>query len=400
MKCQNTLWIPFLLLAGCTTVPMPEYAAKGLPVPAAVVSENGDAGADADGWVAADPVAGRSSAITSDTLVRFAGQPNRRMAFTAALQMSVDDADAALKMAQEINSRAGGYTQEVDNFQTTLKVPLGKAEEVLEKIEKLGTVTSRRISGEDLTDQLVDLDVRFKNMETLRARLTALLAESKKVEDTLKIEQELNRVTTDLERLQAQLKNANNRVAYVDMTVSFNASDPQPAPRISFPVPWIARLGSSAGKAVPTANGCDRQPFEMELPPDFVAVSSDGVEFNAVSADDCVLRLTRRDDLKGGSPAFWGELIKRSLSELNNYTITGRETFINHEGIRGELFTADRNIGRSSFRYQLLFFHFGKGFLTDNELYLVEFWGPADAFDLHAKQVKEVYDTVDLSIWH
>ena len=373
MKCQNTLWIPFLLLAGCTTVPMPEYAAKGLPVPAAVVSENGDAGADADGWVAADPVAGRSSAITSDTLVRFAGQPNRRMAFTAALQMSVDDAEAALKMAQEINSRAGGYTQEVDNFQTTLKVPLGKAEEVLEKIEKLGTVTSRRISGEDLTDQLVDLDVRFKNMETLRARLTALLAESKKVEDTLKIEQELNRVTTDLERLQAQLKNANNRVAYVDMTVSFNASDPQPATRISFPVPWIARLGSSAG---------------------------DGVEFNAVSADDCVLRLTRRDDLKGGSPAFWGELIKRSLSELNNYTITGRETFINHEGIRGELFTADRNIGRSSFRYQLLFFHFGKGFLTDNELYLVEFWGPADAFDLHAKQVKEVYDTVDLSIWH
>lgn len=148
------------------------------------------------------------------------------MAFTAALQMSVDDAEAALKMAQEINSRAGGYTQEVDNFQTTLKVPLGKAEEVLEKIEKLGTVTSRRISGEDLTDQLVDLDVRLKNLETLRARLTALLAESKKVEDTLKIEQELNRVTTDLERLQAQLKNANNRVAYVDMTVSFNASDP------------------------------------------------------------------------------------------------------------------------------------------------------------------------------
>ena len=385
MKYISLFPIPFLLLTGCTSSTMMHHL---MPVAESI-----------DGFVAQEaPVAESINGYVGNSC--FERTEERKMAFTAILQMSVDDVDAAMKMAQAINRKAGGYTQEVDNFQTTLKVPQGKADEVLEEIEKLGTVIACWITGEDLTDQLVDLDVRINNLETLRTRLTALIAESKKIEDTLKIEQELNRVTIGLEHLQAQLKNANNRVAYVNMTISFNAVDPQPVPCITLPVPWVAQLGSSAGKAVPTANGCARQPFDMELPPDFVAVSSDGVEFNAVSSDDCVLRLTRRDDLKGGSPAFWGELIKRSLSELNNYTITGRETFINHEGIRGELFTADRNIGRSSFRYQLLFFHFGKGFLTDNELYLVEFWGPADAFDLHAKQVKEVYDTVDLSIWH
>ena len=384
MKYISLFPIPFLLLTGCTSSTMMRNL---MPVAESI-----------DGFVAQEaPVAESINGYVGNSC--FEQTEERKMAFTAILQMGVDDVDAAMKMAQAINRKAGGYTQEVDNFQTTLKVPQGKADEVLEEIEKLGTVIARWITGEDLTDQLVDLDVRINNLETLRTRLTALLAESKKIEDTLKIEQELNRVTIGLEHLQAQLKNANNRVAYVNMTISFNAVDPQPATRISFPVPWVAQLGSSAGKAIPTANGCARQPFDMELPPDFVAVSGDGVEFNAVSADGCVLRLTRRDDLEGGSPAFWGELIKCSLSELNNYTIIGRETFINHEGIRGELFTADRNIGRSSFRYQLLFFHFGKGFLTDNELYLVEFWGPTDAFELHAKQVKEAYDTADLSIW-
>ena len=84
-----------------------------------------------DGFVAQEaPVAESINGYVGNSC--FEQTEERKMAFTAILQMSVDDVDAAMKMAQAINRKAGGYTQEVDNFQTTLKVPQGKADEVLE----------------------------------------------------------------------------------------------------------------------------------------------------------------------------------------------------------------------------------------------------------------------------
>lgn len=335
---------------------------------------------------------------------RFLVAEGRKMAFTASLNMSVDDPAAALEAARTLTGQAGGYVQEVNDYRVTLKIPVAKAEEVMAAIEKLGSVTSRRIVGEDLSEQVADLNIRLDNLEKLRARLAELLKRADKVEDMLKIEQELSRVTTDLERLTAQLRNATNRIEFVTLNVAFNQTAPMPRPAETVPIPWVAELGSTSGKCDYPMNGRDDLPFELELPDGFVAVYSSSSyggprEFVAVSADDCVIKLSRRDDLKGGTLSFWSELIERALTRINNYVILENREFRNDEGIRGQLISAERTVGREKYRYQVLIFDFGRGFLTDNELYLVESWGPGKAFETHVPELEKAMESADLSIW-
>ena len=145
---------------------------------------------------------------------KFRGEAGRQMAYTASLTLNVDDTGAALAQSQEIVRKSGGYTQDVSNYRVVLRIPAAKAETAVDQIEKLGTVLSRRITGEDLTEQVSDLGIRLDNLQKLRLRLAELLKRSAKVEELLKVEQELARVTTEIEQLQARLKQAENRIRF------------------------------------------------------------------------------------------------------------------------------------------------------------------------------------------
>ena len=115
----------------------------------------------------------------------FRGEAGRKMAFTASLTLNVDDTGAALAQSQEIVRKSGGYTQDISNYRTVLRIPAAQAESVVAQIEKLGTVLARRITGEDLTEQVSDLGIRLDNLQKLRLRLAELLKRSAKVEELL-----------------------------------------------------------------------------------------------------------------------------------------------------------------------------------------------------------------------
>lgn len=331
---------------------------------------------------------------------RFRGEAGRKMAYTASLTLNVDDAAAALAQSQEIVRKSGGYTQDVSNYRVVLRIPAAKAETAMGQIEKLGTVQSRRITGADLTEQVSDLGIRLDNLQKLRVRLSELLKRSAKVEELLKVEQELARVTTEIEQLQARLKQAENRINYVTLTVSFQNTARRPAqagPVI--PLDWVRKLGSSTGKSSIQVNGRSTLPFSLKLPENFVTVYADSNEAAAVSADDCVIRLTRRDNLSGGSLAFWEQLIRRALTETNNYTITENREVQTSEGLNAYRISAKRNVGKEVFHYRLLIVPFNTWFRGDGELFLVEAWGPGKAYERLMPQLDAMDSTLDLSFW-
>lgn len=247
-----------LLIAGCTAV---EYGMNdSMPPPSAVV----ETAADTDGWAAADsapaaPAAGYSGSLPEGN--RFEQQKGRRMTYTAELSLQVDNLPDVLRKAEELVKAAGGYVQESGDNGGILRIPVEKADEVLRKIEAFGTVGSRRIVGTDVTDTVVDAEIRLNNLKTLRTRLLALLEKSDKVEDTLKIEQELNRVVTEIERYEGRLALLNNRISYVTLTLRLNQSAPVVfVPKL--PVPWVASVGET-GK-LPSPNGRKNMPFDLD----------------------------------------------------------------------------------------------------------------------------------------
>ncbi|MFP4662630.1 MAG: DUF4349 domain-containing protein [Halanaerobiales bacterium] len=119
-----------------------------------------------------------------------------------------------------------------------LRIPTENFDLVLDEItsDKLGEVISRSVSGQDVTEEYLDLDIRINNLEAQEERYRELLNRADEVSEILKIENELNRVRTEIERLQGRINYLDNQVNYSTITVEFR--QPQP---ISSGTPGIVK---------------------------------------------------------------------------------------------------------------------------------------------------------------
>ena len=81
----------------------------------------------------------------------------------------------------------------------------------------------------------------------MRDRLEALLGRAASVEDSLRIESELARVTEEIERLSGELAQLSHRIAYSKITVRLQAREVEAEPvrdvAVRLPFPWLESLG-------------------------------------------------------------------------------------------------------------------------------------------------------------
>lgn len=153
-----------------------------------------------------------------------ANAPVRRKYIRRAnLRLEVDDEDdfqPTLNKAKKIAKAVDGLVQQEGTRSLTLLVPTEQLNPVLKKIEALGEVKYRNISIVDVTAKYVDLQIRIKNLRKMRKRLTDLVAQSTDVSEILKIERELNRVTTELERLEGRMRLLRKDTTYATIYLS------------------------------------------------------------------------------------------------------------------------------------------------------------------------------------
>ena len=159
--------------------------------------------------------------------------------FSVAVANVQEAADAARRMATEL----GGWFQSQKNDVVTIRVPASRWEEALVRVAALGRVLDRRIDAADVTEEVVDLDLRLRHARALGKRLTELLAEAKTVEETLKVETELARVRTEIERLEGRLQFLRDRVAWSTLVLRFVPVTDAPSRPQALPFPWLRDLG-------------------------------------------------------------------------------------------------------------------------------------------------------------
>ncbi len=110
--------------------------------------------------------------------------------------------------------------------QVALRVPQKNFYPAIEQIEALGTVKTRQLSGQDVTEEFIDLDARLGNLKKQEIRLQEILKTAVTVKDVLDVEHELERVRGEIERLTGRLNYLNQSVEMSTITVS--ASEPAP----------------------------------------------------------------------------------------------------------------------------------------------------------------------------
>jgi len=129
---------------------------------------------------------GGSSGGSSESSYFKAG--DRQMAYTAGFTLTVKELDKAINEVKALAESLGGYLVSSARGNMQIKIPVAKADEFLAEAGDIGKKSDFRISAEDLTDTITDIEVRLDNLRRLRTRLTELLAQAKNVTETLNIE--------------------------------------------------------------------------------------------------------------------------------------------------------------------------------------------------------------------
>jgi len=152
----------------------------------------------------------------------------RQIIRTAHLALTVEEFDDVSRRLVTIAETAGGFVASSSYTQGsggpegvfTLRVPAARFASVLAEVEGLGTVEVRRVSGQDVTEEFVDLRARVRNLERHERQLLSFMDRATKVSDLMAIEQELARVRGEIEMLTGRLRLLGSRVEMATVEVA------------------------------------------------------------------------------------------------------------------------------------------------------------------------------------
>jgi hypothetical protein len=145
-------------------------------------------------------------------------QSARLMIYTAEITVVVENISESFRNIKALAESGGGYMQSMSANSIVVKIPAAKFQEVISEIEKIGQVSKKEIKGTDVTEEMYDSDIRLKNAEEMRKRLLKLL-ERADIEDAVKIEQELGRITETIELLKGKIRYLENQIAVVELSI-------------------------------------------------------------------------------------------------------------------------------------------------------------------------------------
>jgi hypothetical protein len=148
----------------------------------------------------------------------------------ASLSLVVKDVEDARSAIDRIVHDASGFVGEIQIasgrgdlqvVRATLRVPAVRMDQALTALRSLGRVSDESQSGEDVTDQMIDLDARLTNARNTEKRLTEVLKNrTGDLADVLAVEREVARVREEIERLDAQRKTLEQRVSFATVTLT------------------------------------------------------------------------------------------------------------------------------------------------------------------------------------
>ncbi|MBW4680714.1 MAG: DUF4349 domain-containing protein [Microcoleus vaginatus WJT46-NPBG5] len=105
-----------------------------------------------------------------------------------------------------------------------IRVPQNKLEATLDALTRLGTVQKQTLTAEDVSNQLVDLDARLRNLRKSEELTLKIMERSGSIGDVLKASQQVNTIRDEIERIDAQLKKLRDQVAYSTILLNLEAA--------------------------------------------------------------------------------------------------------------------------------------------------------------------------------
>jgi len=244
---RRTLVLPFVLVASvaassCSAGPQtmvlePEFAAAP---PAGAPMAPGDPALS----VAPAPPAqeGEGGLPTALPPLAEGGDTTRKIIKNADMAIRVESIDRAISRITGEAAGMGGYVLETrtehagggaSSAVVSLAVPVARFEAMLERVRAAAVeLLSEHASGQDATQEYVDLESQVANLEATRARVREFLDKAQNVEEALNVNARLTEIEGEIATRKGRLQYLAQRAAYSTITVELHqaATELTPTP--------------------------------------------------------------------------------------------------------------------------------------------------------------------------
>jgi hypothetical protein len=155
---------------------------------------------------------------------------NRMIIHQAQLQVNVKDLEQAqLNIEKKVNEY-GGYIVESNVYRENevtvsgmiiVRIPEKHFQNFLNDAEgEAADVLERNVTGQDVTEQYVDLQSRVKSKRAVEARLLEFMSNAEKTEDLLKISSDLAKVQEEIELIVGKMNYLENQTSYSTIEIT------------------------------------------------------------------------------------------------------------------------------------------------------------------------------------
>jgi hypothetical protein len=155
---------------------------------------------------------------------------DRKIIKSAYIELEIESGkfESSLFKISSLAEQNGGFVSNTQSYSDSegnltsgrinIRIPCGNFDFVVDKVRAIGTVESISMSGQDVTQEYVDLESRLRNLKVQEEVLLDLMSQSKTVADSIEVQRELSYVQGEIEVIKG-------RMNYLDTMISFSTID-------------------------------------------------------------------------------------------------------------------------------------------------------------------------------
>jgi hypothetical protein len=153
---------------------------------------------------------------------------------TGSVTLEVSDVTGTAGSIHALAVAQGGYlsssTIQASGSRHTgtvvIRVPQARFETTLAGVKSAGTVMSVSTQGEDVTEEYIDLEAQKKSYEVQLAQYYVLMKKATKISDIIAVQQQIDRIQTELNRLEGRLKYLDSKIDLSTITITIREPEP------------------------------------------------------------------------------------------------------------------------------------------------------------------------------
>lgn len=154
---------------------------------------------------------------------------------TADIALEVSDVVTSVDGLKALAAERGGYISSSSlqkgssgrlSASVVMRIPQAEFENVLARVKAAGTVKSVSTQGEDVTEQYVDLMAQKTSYQNQLAQYNEIMRKAVTVEDVIKVQEQIDRVRTELDRLEGTIRYLDSRIDLATIAVSLQEPEP------------------------------------------------------------------------------------------------------------------------------------------------------------------------------